>query len=112
MGTSLLENRYKGVRRHLDKLGYLEAFPVDALLLVERLLLDLSKTTDKLDSAVKKADHFSKVLNSYLITITILIHFKLLVKQEQRKMPGCRLIRVWVAVYIDADTGDREPQNY
>jgi len=64
MGT-MLETRYRNVRRHLDKLGYQdEALPVEALELVQRLLLDFSKTSDNLKNSQKRADHFAKVSNN------------------------------------------------
>ncbi|XP_025602495.2 testis-specific gene 10 protein isoform X2 [Athalia rosae] len=43
-----LAERYRIVRKHLDRLGYRQALSLDALPLIERLLADLIQTTDSL----------------------------------------------------------------
>ncbi|XP_046487529.1 centrosomal protein of 135 kDa isoform X1 [Neodiprion pinetum] len=43
-----LAERYRIVRKHLDRLGYRQALSLDALPLIEKLLADLIQTTDSL----------------------------------------------------------------
>lgn len=43
-----MAERYRIVRKHLDRLGYRQALSLDALPLIERLLADLIQTTDSL----------------------------------------------------------------
>ena len=40
--------RYRTVRKHLDNLGYKQTLSLDALPLIEALLVDLIQTTDSL----------------------------------------------------------------
>lgn len=56
-----MENRYISVRKKLDELGYREAFGIESLSLVERLLRDLLTTSESLKQSLDEACTYKKV---------------------------------------------------
>ncbi|XP_011052549.1 PREDICTED: centrosomal protein of 135 kDa isoform X2 [Acromyrmex echinatior] len=82
--------RYRTVRKHLDNLGYKQTLSLDALPLIEALLVDLIQTTDSLK-------HFKAVAQE---NIEACSHLQLSV--DPYKCDNVRLVRECNQLYSDA----------
>ncbi|KAG5335528.1 CP135 protein, partial [Acromyrmex heyeri] len=85
-----ITGRYRTVRKHLDNLGYKQTLSLDALPLIEALLVDLIQTTDSLK-------HFKAVAQE---NIEACSHLQLSV--DPYKCDNVRLVRECNQLYSDA----------